>query len=120
MAMYGDVMGTPIGNQSSANQPGEVDNDDYLEPATTPPIPSTPPPPIPGPQVETTFKLCIAIDFGTDGIGLAYAYKGKIYVHSKWHAVRFASTIKPKTIILLDDGGEVNSFGMDAKTTLII
>ena len=68
-------------------------------------------------NIRRKFKLCIAIDFGTDGIGLAYAYNGKIYVHSKWQSTRFASTIKPKTIILLDDEGEPNSFGMKAKYT---
>ena len=61
-----------------------------------------------------TFKLHIAIDFGTDGIGLAYAYNNETFIHQKFKSNRFGPTIKPKTIILLDDNKEA-LFGLEAK-----
>ena len=116
MASLRFLISTRNGHEKTL-QPGEIDDDGIFGDivCSKPPVP-----PGHAPQIETSFKLCIVIDFGTDGIGLAYAYNGKIYVHSKWKSVRFASTNKPKTIILLDDDGDVNSFGMDAKYTLII
>ena len=90
---------------------------------------------------DTSFSIYIAIDFGTDGvgksaiicvicivmvtmrliyIGLAYAFQEDIYIHSKWNSTRYGATVKPKTIILLDDKGKIISFGMDAKITLIL
>merc|ERR1719474_1493989 len=64
---------------------------------------------------KDAFKVNIAIDFGTDGLGLAYAIGGRVYLHSKWNSRKFGATTKPKTILLLDSKGQVNSFGMDAK-----
>eukprot|EP01083_Nonionella_stella_P013584 38221_1 len=63
------------------------------------------------------FKLHIAIDFGTDGVGLAYAYHNEIFVHSKWSSKKYGDQIKPKTLILLDKEDEILAFGLDAKFT---
>eukprot|EP01084_Bolivina_argentea_P267137 453374_1 len=61
------------------------------------------------------FGVYIAIDFGTDGLGIAYAIGDEVYVHSKWNSEKYRDVIKPKTTILLDDQGETVQFGMDAK-----
>ena len=63
-----------------------------------------------------TFKLHIAIDFGTDGIGLAYALDDEVYVHQNFNSIKYGATVKPKTIILFDNEGGV-TIGMDAKFT---
>eukprot|EP01083_Nonionella_stella_P004290 12396_1 len=67
------------------------------------------------PVILTQYRLHIAIDFGTDGLGLAYAIDDEVYVHSKWNSERYVDVEKPKTIILLDRDGEVDCFGQDAK-----
>ena len=59
--------------------------------------------------------ICIVIDFGTDGIGLAYAFDNDIHVHSKWSQNECGDQVKPKTIILLDENAETRGFAMDAK-----
>ena len=51
--------------------------------------------------------------------GLAYAFQEDIYINSKWNSTRYGATVKPKTIILLDDKGKIISFGMDAKITYV-
>ena len=66
----------------------------------------------------SVYKVYIAIDFGTDGIALAYAIKDKVYVHQTFKSKKYGECVKPKTIVLLDDDGEVNTFGIDAKFTL--
>eukprot|EP01084_Bolivina_argentea_P269745 458511_1 len=73
---------------------------------------------------DHSFKIHIAIDFGTDGTSLAYALPDKlkektVYVHKDWVSVKFNSQVKPKTIILLDENGETIGFGKDAKNTYI-
>ena len=65
-----------------------------------------------------SYKLHIAIDFGTDGIGLAFAIEDEVYVHEKFISRKYGASVKPKTIVLLDEEGEVNSLGIDAKFTL--
>ncbi len=50
--------------------------------------------------------------------GLAYAIDGKVSVHSKWNSKKYRDTIKPKTIILLDEDGNMDQFGADAKDVL--
>eukprot|EP01084_Bolivina_argentea_P193609 332149_1 len=67
------------------------------------------------PQNEKKYKLHIAIDFGTDGLGLAYAIGDKVYIHNKWNSERYVDVVKPKTIILLDKCGNADAFGSDAK-----
>lgn len=62
----------------------------------------------------SVFVLCIH----SISIGLAYAIGGRVYLHSKWNSRKFGATTKPKTILLLDSKGQVNSFGMDAKLAL--
>ena len=70
--------------------------------------------------ISNPFKLHIAIDFGTDGIGVAYAIDNKVYVHQDFNSQKFGSSVKPKTIVLLDNDGDVNSFGIDAQFMLSI
>eukprot|EP01083_Nonionella_stella_P318465 1164241_1 len=67
------------------------------------------------PSNVTEYKLHIAIDFGTDGLGLAYAIGDEVYIHNKWNSARYADVVKPKTIILLDKQGDVECFGQEAK-----
>ena len=64
---------------------------------------------------ESIWKVCVAIDFGTDGIGVAYAYDNRVQVHDKWRSKNYGIITKPKTIILLDDEGETAAVGLDAK-----
>ncbi len=71
-----------------------------------------------GHNLNSEFKVSIAIDFGTDGLGIAYAFNDQIYVHDKWKSKKYGSVIKPKTIILLDDDNNTVASGMDAKHVL--
>eukprot|EP01084_Bolivina_argentea_P267139 453378_1 len=69
---------------------------------------------------KVAFKVSVGIDFGTDGLGLAYSIKGsdgksKVYVHDNWKTKNFGRTTKPKTIILLDNDGQILQTGLDAK-----
>eukprot|EP01084_Bolivina_argentea_P020120 37435_1 len=66
------------------------------------------------------FNFYIAIDFGTDGVGLAYASDDIVYIHHKWNSTRYGTIVKPKSIILLDEKGKTKSFGLDAKMTYMI
>eukprot|EP01084_Bolivina_argentea_P021865 40643_1 len=70
-------------------------------------------------KINNKFKFFIGIDFGTDGAGLSYYDGNQVYIHDKYGSARFGSTIKPKTIILLNKkkGGVFETFGMDAKIT---
>eukprot|EP01084_Bolivina_argentea_P242647 407001_1 len=63
------------------------------------------------------FKFFISIDFGTDGLGMAYADQKDFYIHQKWNSKRFGATVKRKLIVLLNEKGALASFGMDAKIT---
>ena len=58
------------------------------------------------------FKIHIAIDFGTHGCALAYAYKGKVYPHTKW------GSIKPLNNIILNAANECVHFGSNASLQL--
>ena len=71
-------------------------------------------------KTNSDFKFFVAIDFGTDGAGLAYYDGEEVYIHDKFGSIKYSSTIKPKTIILLDKQGKCETFGMDAKITLIL
>ena len=64
---------------------------------------------------DIPFKIHVAIDFGTDGMGIAYAYDGTVNVHNKWNTTHYGITKKPKTTILLDEAGDTQKFGIDAK-----
>eukprot|EP01084_Bolivina_argentea_P078664 142759_1 len=72
---------------------------------------------------NSSFKIAIAIDFGTDGMGLAYARPemndDQIYIHDDYGAVQFADTIKPKLMILMGDDGKTISFGKEARHVYI-
>ena len=71
---------------------------------------------------DPEFKVSIAVDFGTDGIGVAYAYNNEIHVHSKWGDgdSKYGEQVKPKTIILLNESAEPINFGMDAMDNYIL
>eukprot|EP01084_Bolivina_argentea_P086475 156312_1 len=69
---------------------------------------------------NVVFKISVGIDFGTDGLGLAYSIKDsdgntKVYVHDNWKTKNFGRTSKPKAIILLNEMGDVCKTGLDAK-----
>eukprot|EP01084_Bolivina_argentea_P124778 221101_1 len=68
---------------------------------------------------QSKFKIHIAIDFGTDGIGMAYACNGEIYVHNRWCSKKYAAKIKRKTSILIDNKGVTQAFGKDARASYI-
>ena len=68
---------------------------------------------------EVNFKISVAIDFGTDGCGLAFAFNDEVDIYSKWKSKRKITKFKAKTHILLNDKNEVESFGDNAKTTLM-
>ena len=68
---------------------------------------------------ENKFDITIAIDFGTDGIALAYSINNKIYIHEEWANTKYGTNIKPKTIILLNENYEPLGFGKDAKFNYI-
>eukprot|EP01083_Nonionella_stella_P158594 516383_1 len=61
------------------------------------------------------FKIHIAIDFGTDGCALAFAYEGNITVYNKWMTKRRKRATKAKTQLLLNEKNEVVAFGDNAK-----
>ena len=67
------------------------------------------------------FEISIAIDFGTDGLGVAYALPNdaRIHVHDKWKSRKYGTIVKPKTIILFDENFEVVNVGLDAKHAYI-
>eukprot|EP01083_Nonionella_stella_P184105 667188_1 len=71
---------------------------------------------------ENKFKVHCAIDFGTDGVALAYAFgeTNHITAHAAWSShKKYAPKFKPKTIVLLDEDLEAIGFGKDAKHTYI-
>eukprot|EP01084_Bolivina_argentea_P006327 11986_1 len=70
-------------------------------------------------QRKHRFKLHIAIDFGTDGTAMAYAYGNKVFIHDKWSSRKYGHEIKQKTVILLDNKGNTLGFGLDSKLNYI-
>eukprot|EP01083_Nonionella_stella_P178643 631662_1 len=71
---------------------------------------------------ENEFKVHCAIDFGTDGVALAYSF-GKanaVTAHAEWKGKKYASKFKPKTIVLLDETYRAIGFGKDAKHTYMV
>eukprot|EP01084_Bolivina_argentea_P267138 453375_1 len=40
-------------------------------------------------KLNDPFKLHIAIDFGTDGLGLAYSFENKVLLHSTWNSDKY-------------------------------
>eukprot|EP01084_Bolivina_argentea_P126774 224390_1 len=70
-----------------------------------------------------SFKIHIAVDFGTDGTSLAYALPNNkeknVFVHQDWVSSKYNVGVKPNTIILLDENGDTLGFGKDAKHTYI-
>ena len=67
------------------------------------------------------YDISIAIHFGTDGLGVAYALPNstRIHVHDKWKSKKYGSIVKPKTIILFDENLEVINVGLVAKHAYI-
>eukprot|EP01084_Bolivina_argentea_P084108 152205_1 len=68
---------------------------------------------------QNKFKVHVAIDFGTDGLAMAYAFGDvdKVTAHAEWSYKKYAPKFKPKTIVLLDEDFEAIGFGKDAKHT---
>eukprot|EP01083_Nonionella_stella_P073605 199156_1 len=68
---------------------------------------------------ENKFKMHCAVDFGTDGVALAYAFgeANKVTAHAEWSYKKYAPKFKPKTIVLLDEHCCPIGFGKDAKHT---
>eukprot|EP01084_Bolivina_argentea_P111080 198300_1 len=64
---------------------------------------------------EINFKIHIAIDFGTDGCALAFAYNNKVTVYNKWNTKKRQRRVKAKTQILLNEKNEIVAFGDNAK-----
>ena len=62
-----------------------------------------------------TFKAIVGLDFGTDGIGIAYGINKSMYIHSGWECEKYKSRTKKRTIILLDHENDKAGFGMDGK-----
>ena len=49
---------------------------------------------------------------------MAYAYGGEVFIHSRWSSKKYADRIKRKTSILIDENGEMQQFGQDARAKL--
>eukprot|EP01083_Nonionella_stella_P033071 90543_1 len=83
--------------------------------------------PAAAPKQHVQFKLHIAIDFGTDGCGIAFAhreeikkddkitYQDKVQIYNKWRGKKKQRTTKTKTHILLNEENEVVCFGNNAR-----
>eukprot|EP01083_Nonionella_stella_P069120 184101_1 len=71
---------------------------------------------------QNEFKVHCAIDFGTDGVALAYAFgeANKVVAHAEWSYKKYAPKFKPKTIVLLDEHYRAINFGKDAKHTYMV
>eukprot|EP01083_Nonionella_stella_P047731 127756_1 len=54
---------------------------------------------------QSNYTIAVAIDFGTDGTAMAYAYGNKVFIHDKWSSRKYGHEIKQKTVILLDNKG---------------
>eukprot|EP00483_Globobulimina_turgida_P008000 UN08016 len=64
---------------------------------------------------QSDYTIAVAIELGTDGSGLAYAFPdGDIRFHNQFKSTKFGSFTKNKTHILLDEEGDFHSFGLDA------
>ena len=61
---------------------------------------------------ETNF-----IEITTLYLALAYAINGtkEVFVHKEWNAGKYGVSVKPKTIVLLDEDEDVLAFGKAAK-----
>ena len=72
-------------------------------------------------MLSRSFDVAIAIDFGTDGLGVAYAVppETKVFVHDKWKSKNYGTIVKPKTILLFTDKFKVANIGLDAKHSYI-
>eukprot|EP01084_Bolivina_argentea_P029607 54968_1 len=64
---------------------------------------------------EYQFKLHVAIDLGTSGCGMGFAYKDKVTIYNKWRDRSRKWTKKTKTQLILDDANRVTCFGNPAK-----
>eukprot|EP01084_Bolivina_argentea_P126478 223933_1 len=62
------------------------------------------------------FKVHVAIDFGTDGCALAFAYDNKVTIYNKWRNLQKKTRkTKTKTQLVLNEKNEVSCFGNSAK-----
>eukprot|EP01083_Nonionella_stella_P176968 620685_1 len=60
---------------------------------------------------QVDFKVNIAVDFGTIGCGLAFAYDNEVFVYNKWKVKKRQRTLKINTQILLNEDDEMVAFG---------
>eukprot|EP01083_Nonionella_stella_P192949 712995_1 len=65
---------------------------------------------------KNTFKIAASIDFGSDGLALAFAYHNEVTIYSKWKTKKRRRATKAKTQILLNDQDDIVAFGHTAKT----
>eukprot|EP01084_Bolivina_argentea_P263509 446025_1 len=62
------------------------------------------------------YKVAIAIDIGTNGVAIAYAYNNEVHSHTEWeYSKAERHSIKLKTQILLNSSGNKLAFGKDAE-----
>lgn len=64
-------------------------------------------------NMEKSYDVNIAIDFGTDGLGIAYSFKQDVYIQNKWNDTNHNNKIK--CIALFDHNRKLKSFGINAK-----
>eukprot|EP01083_Nonionella_stella_P018951 52725_1 len=70
---------------------------------------------------QSNFKCSIALDFGTDGCGIAFAYNDRVTIYNQWKgqqtnsAKRATSKNKTKTQLILNENNGVVGFGNAAK-----
>ena len=64
--------------------------------------------------IDFTPTIRIALDFGTDGLAIAYLIDDKIIIQDSWKSQKYRNGVTQKTAILIDTDGRVNQFGQDA------
>jgi len=65
-----------------------------------------------------TFRAIVGVDFGTDGIGIAYGINESMQLHNKWESSEYIKQDGPekrRSIILLNERNDAVRFGIDAR-----
>ena len=65
-------------------------------------------------KIDFKPKIAIAIDFGSNGLKIAYFANNQIITHNKWKSKKHGDDIIQKTSVLINIDGKVNQFGQDA------
>ena len=63
---------------------------------------------------DFTPTIRIALDFGTDGLAIAYLVEDKIIIQNSWKSKKYRDGVTQKTAVLIDSDGNINQFGQDA------